>query len=629
MEVYEISGYATGVQRSGVNFLEPKDSFETIKNGYIYRQELRSRKGFAQFGDRLSGKTRVMGIFENYLPTSTVELLVCDKNHLYKYDNATDSFTVIPTAGSLGAIHTFGITNNWDYVSGTTYLDKDNNQRFVFTSAGMSKIYFYDGTDVKDFTNSTLPTPATSDNPDYEAPSLGALTNATKVMYFNGRINFFVPKIGGKSYQQRVLYSAIKDASGNGDKFNTVTSGKEDCPTFEHMNGAALLGDIVIMCFQRSSFILEKKTNDDKPYWIRKVPSVLGTDAFFSTVQWNFGIKSIGKTGAITCDGRSSKRFDNKIPYFTQDEIDADNFVLTYGGFDRLNGQFLFAYRDTASDLTDVTQDKVLVYNYEEETFAKFDQRFSVFGQTIDGESLAMNDILASAKHPTWGRMDTTQELMSKIGTENERQKTLAGDNDGFIYELNRDYDDYAIGITGITAADPAVITVNASAFKVEDSVILKNVGGMTEIKDEVLLITATTDTSITVLKDSTDFTAYTTGGTLSKLIEFEAEIAQFNPYREEGLKCYISHLEFLIDSDVGSVYVDAFADGQPSAFKTTLLEPIQSDQTNQNSRQWIDMVINEEANFFSFVIKQDSSSLPVKITSIRIHADRGSFNNN
>jgi len=76
------------------------------------------------------------------------------------------------------------------------------------------------------------------------------------------------------------------------------------------------------------------------------------------------------------------------------------------------------------------------------------------------------------------------------------------------------------------------------------------------------------------------------------------------------------------------SSYVDAFLDGQPSAFKTTFLEPIQSDQTDQNSRQWIEMVINEEANFFSFVINQNSSSLPVKITSIRIHADRGSFNN-
>jgi len=628
MEVYEITGYRTGVERSGVNFLEPKDAFSTIKNGYIYRQELRSRKGFAQFGNRLSGKTRVMGIFENYLPTGTIELLVCDKNYLYTYESATDTFTVIPTAGTLGAVHTFDIANNWDYVSGTTYLDKDNNQRFVFTSAGMDYIYFYDGTNVRDFTNSTLPTPATSDNPEYEAPALGPLTNATKVMYFNTRLNFFVPVIGGKKYNQSVLYSAIKDASGNGDKFNTVTAGREDFVTYENMMGATILGDVVIVGFNRSNRILEKITNKEKPYWKRQVPSVLGTDAFFSPVEWNNEIKSLGKTGVITCDGRRSLRFDTKIPYFTQDEIDADNFELTYGGFDRLNGHFLFAYRDASSDLTAVTQDKVLVYNYEEKTWSKFDQRFSVFGQTTDGEALAMNAILASVKHPTWGRMDTTQEIMNKLGVENERQKTLAGDNDGFIYELNRDYNDYTVGITDITQAAQAVLTVNASAFKVDDTVIIKNVEGMTKINDEILYVTAATDTSITVSRNSTDFTAYTGEGTISKLIEFEAELAQFNPYREEGIKCYVSHIEFLLDSDMGKVYVDAFLDGQPSAFKTTLLEPIQSDQSNQNSRQWIEMVINEEANFFSFVIKQDSSSLPVKITSIRIHCDRGSFNN-
>ena len=621
MEVYEITGYKTGVERAGVNFLEPKDSFKTIKNGYIYRQELRSRKGFAQFGNRLSGKDRVMGIFENYLPTGTIELLVCDKNHLYTYNNATNAFTEIVTAGSLGAGHNFGITNNWDYVSGTTYLDKDNNQRFIFTSAGMSKIYFYNGTDVRDFT-------AAADNPEYEAPALGPLTNATKVMYFNERLNFFVPVINGKKYQQSVLYSAIKDASGNGDKFNTVGSGKEDYSTYENMMGATVLGDIAVINFSRSSQSLEITTNKNKPYWKRKIPSILGTDAFFSTVQWSYEIKSLGKTGAITCDGRKSLRFDNKIPYFTRDEIDPDNFELTYGGFDRENGQFLFAYRDAFTDLTDVTQDKVLVYNYEEDTWAKFDQRFSVFGETIDGESLAMNAILASTKHPTWGRMDTTQEIMNKIGAENERQKTLAGDNDGFIYEMNRDYDDYATGITGITQAARAVITVNASAFKVDDAVIIKNVEGMTKINDEILFVTAATDTSITVSRNSTDFTAYTGEGTISKLIEFEAELVPFNPYREYGLKCYISHVEFLLDSGMGNVYVDVFADGQPSKFKTTLLEPIQSDQTDQNSRQWIEMVINEEANFFSFVIKQDSTSLPVKITSIRIHCDSGSFNN-
>jgi len=624
MEVYEITGYRTGIERAGVNFLEPKDSFETIKNGFIYRQELRSRKGFAQFGGRLSGKTRVMGIFENYLPTGTIELLVCDKNYLYKYDSATDSFTVIPTAGTLGVVHTFGIANNCDYVSGTTYLTKGNNQRFIFTSAGMSKIYFYDGTDVRDFTADAYP----GDILEYEAPALGPLTNATKVMYFNTRLNFFVPVINGKKYNQSVLYSAIKDASGNGDKFNTVTSGREDFVTYENMMGATLLGDVVIIGFQRSNQILEKITNKEKPYWKRQIPSVLGTDAFFSPVQWNYEIKSLGKTGAISCDGRKALRFDTKIPYFTQDEIDADNFELTYGGFDRLNGQFLFAYRDAASDLTDVTQDKVLVYNYEEDTWAKFDQRFSVFGQTIDGEALAMDEILASDKHPTWGRMDTTQEIMNKIGVENERQKTLAGDNDGFIYELNRDYNDYATGITGITATDPAVLTVGASAFKADDAVIIRNVAGMTEINDKVLTVKESTDTSITLRIDSTDFTAYTSGGTISKLIEFEAELVPFNPYREEGLKCYVSHVEFLLDSGMGNVYVDAFLDGQPSAFKTTFLEPIQSDQTDQNSRQWIEMVINEEANFFSFVINQNSSSLPVKITSIRIHADRGSFNN-
>ena len=290
MEVFEITGYKSGIERSGVNFLDPADSFETLKNGFIYRQELKSRKGFSQFSkDRLEGNLRVMGIFENVLPDSTTELLVIDKNFLYSYNETTDVFDKIPTAGSLGGAHTFGITNNEDYVSGTTYLDKAGGQRFVFTSKGMSKIYFYNGTDVRDFTNA-------ADNADYQAPAAGALTKATNVIWFGERLNFFVPVIGGVTLNQTVLYSGIRDAAGNGDKFNTVGSGSLDADTYELMKGALILGDIVVMNFSRSTWTLEKTRDAFNPYFIRKVPSVLGTDATFSSVSWNYEIKSAGKT---------------------------------------------------------------------------------------------------------------------------------------------------------------------------------------------------------------------------------------------------------------------------------------------------------------------------------------------
>jgi len=625
MDIHEITGFRTGVERSGVNFLEPADAFQNIKNGYIYRQELQSRKGFTQFGNRLGTQqqesadgTRVMGIFENTLPDSTIELLVCTKKFLYSYDNTTNTFDQIPF-NSAAPIVDFGITNNEDYVSGTTYLTKAGAQRFILTGKGMSDVYFYDGIQVKRFTNA-------ADNPDYQAFAGGALTKATNVVWFGERLNFLIPVIAGTTYYQGMLYSGIRDSSGNGDKFNVSGSGLLSADTYEIMKGFSILGNILILSFQRSSWTIEKTNDAFNPYIVRKIPSVLGTDATFSNVAWNAEIKSIGKTGLVTTDGRTLLRFDDKIPYLTRDQIDQEQIELTYGGFDRADSQFLFSYRDDLSNLVDITQDKVLVYNYEESSWAINDQRFSVFGQSLDGFQLAWNEIEASDDHLSWGRMDTTEEIWNKIGIERETQKTLAGDNEGFIYQINVDYDDYFASISDITQAANAVLTIDETPFQVGDKVVIENAEGMTEINDITANVIAATLTSVTLDIDSSRYEAYTSNGTISKVIDFEAELVPFNPYRAEGRKCFISHIEFLLNSASGPLDVDVYMDEEQSKFKTVTLTPSAS---TTKAREWINMSVNQEVTFMTLVLRRESVSTQTIVSSIRIYSKPGSKESN
>lgn len=618
MDIVEITGFQTGIDRGGVNFLDPADAFETLKNGFIYRQELQSRKGFVQFGDQLSDGSRVMGIFQNVNPAdSTTTTLVCSKDFLYEYNPTTNAFDQIPMAGS-APVGGFGITSNSDYVSGTTYPTSANSERFVFCSRGMSDIYFYDGTDVKVYTNAV-------DNPNYVAPAAGALSRATYVSWFGERINFFMPTVGGISYPQAILYSGIRDASGNGDKFNVPGSGQINADTYEIMKGINLIADYMVLNFQRSNWTMRKTRDAFNPYFLEKTPSVLGTDASFSAVAWNDQVKSVGKTGLISTDGRQSLRFDNKIPRFTTDDIDQPNFDLTYGGFDRINGQFLFSYRDNESSLADVTQDKTLVYNYEEKTWAINDVRFSVFGQSDAGVALSMEEIDQNAPNapPSWARMDTTEEIMNEIGISASTQKTLAGDNDGFVYQINQGFDDYFAAITGITKAASAVVSFVATPFAVGDKVIFENVEGMTEINGLIGTVTAVTATSATVNIDSLHFTTYTGAGSISRMIEFEAEMSPFNPYRKDGRKCYISHVEVLLNTHAGSVYVDVYEDEEEAPFKTVLLDP---SETTTRARQWITFVVDQESNFLTFVYRRESSSSQTIITSIRIHCSPGAF---
>lgn len=220
MEIYEITGYQTGVSKAGVNYLQPSDSFQNIFNGFIYRQVLQSRQGVGYFAPRLADESRIFGIFEHTLPDSTKELLAFDKNFLYKYNTGTGVFDPIPFGGSMSPTNTnyqgFNMTAKDFYISGTSYPTATNGPRFVFTGEGItpnangSAIFFYDGTDVKDFTNDNA---GGGDNPNYKAPPQGKLSSASYVLWFNERLNFIVPIIQGIEYNQGILYSGIRTTS--------------------------------------------------------------------------------------------------------------------------------------------------------------------------------------------------------------------------------------------------------------------------------------------------------------------------------------------------------------------------------------------------------------------------------
>lgn len=630
MEVYEITGFATGVSDAGVNYLQPGDSYQNIINGFIYRQVLQSRMGVGFYAPRLADESRVFGIFEHTLPNSDKELLAFDRNFMYKFNTGTGVFDQIPFGGSMVAYAGFNISANDFYISGTSYPNGTNEPRFVFVSEGMglnangSGIFFYDGTQVLDYTD-------VGDNPDYAAPPQGALVTATYVIWFNERLNFIIPFIAGDQYNQGILYSGIRTVSGNGDKFNAPGSGLFQADTYQNITGATILGQIMSLNFDRMAYTMEKTRDAFNPYFGRAIPGVLGTNAKFSAVSWADTVRSLGKVAILGTDGRQNLRVDNKIPRYTADEIDQVDFNLTYGGFDRVNNQFLWLYKISQSD--SLTQNAVLVGNYEENTWSTFDQRFSVLGQTDLGLNLNWDDIDETTGDESWATWDTTEELWNQIGLGEAVQKTLAGDDLGFIYELNKDYDDYFTNISAVGVAATTTLTVTANAILAGDIVSISGVEGMVELNNfdpatntqigELYTVISATPTSIVINVDSREFTAYTSGGNVSKVISFSAETIPFNPYRNEGRRIYVSHVEFLIDTNGGSLKLDIFADEQESPFKQNVL--CKPTITNQ-AREWITVTVDQEANFLTFIMKQQSPAVQLRLTSMRIHCEMGGF---
>lgn len=624
MDVFEITGYRSGISRENVNFLEPADSFETIENGYINRGVLQSRQGISLFAPRLADESRIYMITTFIKTDGTTELLAADANYLYKYNVGTRSFDQLSFGGSMAAYGGFNISLPEQYISGTAYPDSSNNSRFVFTSTGISanaagsSIFFYDvaNGDVRDYTD-------VGDNPDYVSFSSGAIIRATHVLWFNERLNFINPRIGSTTYEQGILFSGIRDSSGKGDNFNTAGSGLIQLDTFEVIRGASIYGNYMALNLSGSNWLLEKTTDAFNPYFPKRLPSVIGTDAPFSFAQWNSRIYSMGQDGILVMDSRESLRTDDKIPFFTRDDIDSETFDYTYGGFDRITSQFLWSYLSDSETYT--TQDKVLAYNYEENSWSIYDIPLTVFGYHEGEESLSWNQIDETIKD-SWLRWDTTEEIWNKIGIGDKFKVTLAGDNKGYIYQLNSDYDDKFTVITGISKATQAVVTIEEHNFQAGDTVVIENVEGMTEINysttNKFYTVISATDTTVTINVDSTDFTTYTQNGSLSQPINFLAKTVPFNPYRDKGRSCFVSTIELLLNTDGGFVEVDVFANEETDPFIEGVL--LQPDPDIQKDRQWVSMVIDHEADFFEFRMRQNSPSVGLQLTSTRIHAEPG-----
>ncbi len=74
-----------------------------------------------------------------------------------------------------------------------------------------------------------------------------------------------------------------------------------------------------------------------------------------------------------------------------------------------------------------------------------------------------------------------------------------------------------------------------------------------------------------------------------------------------------------MIDVNGGSLLVDVYADEEATPFKQNIL--LMPDQERAQKREWITMSVDQDANFITFVLKQKSPSVQLRLSSMRIHA--------
>lgn len=408
----------------------------------------------------------VMGLPSREIVDINAEQTVAfDTKYAYRFNNTSNQFEEISSAT---AVTWTG--SNTDFFYGTTYWrDSADNQYFWVTNfKDGDPIRLYNGTDWYIFAPSTSPTDEMSQAKifipykgrmvalnTYEGPQASAVRTQYPQRARWSQIGAPVGTtvLAGPPPEIQTIEEWRSDIRGRG--------GFVDAPTNEHIVSAQFVRDLLVVGFEHSTWALRYTGNEILPFAWERINKELGSESTFSMIPFDRGVLYVGDKSINICDGNGVERIDDNIPdevfnihntYDTSLEL-GDGAKRVHGIRDFFERVVYWTFPDAESDLQ--YPSKVLVFNYQNKSWALFNDSFTCFGQYQ-----RFNDITwADLEGITWQEANfswVTAKLQSQF------PNIIAGNQQGHVLIMNQQVaNSRSLSITAISGgASNAVITV-------------------------------------------------------------------------------------------------------------------------------------------------------------------------
>lgn len=352
----------------------------------------------------------VMGIRSRELTTlANDETVVFDQKYAYIFDTTLDAFKeFIPgttwnaNGNPVSAIDFFWSTNYW--VSSTTlpgtatpFFTTTNRKLFWVTNntgkyATKDPIRITDGTTWVDF---SPPNFGQIDTTNFLLQCLSFLPFRGRMVCFN---TWEGPGYGSAlQYPNRIRwctignpfipYSAGPPAKGSWRDDIRGQGGFLDIPTSEDIVAVGFVRDNLVIYCTHSTWQLRYTGRSIAPFQIEKVNSELGSESPFSAVQFDTSLVGIGDKGVVECDSYQSNRIDIKIPDFVFKFQSTNNGTYRIQGVRDFENRLAFwtvcvasAYDGKVQTSSRIFPNQRLVYNYENDSWALFDDSLTAIG---------------------------------------------------------------------------------------------------------------------------------------------------------------------------------------------------------------------------------------------------------
>lgn len=444
----------------------------------------------------------------------------------------------------------------------------------VVTSGSLSPttdgIRWYDGnTTNKGFSNFQPPLYGSGTNTVYLRGALAGCVFKDRLVFFNT----FEGTAGGTAVQfpQRARWcqngtpffgdaptGQVASALG-WDQTTPGRGGYIDCPTNEFIVAVAQNRDITLVFFERSTYRFVYTGNEVLPFIWQKINDQLGVESTFSPVQFDTYAMGFGLTGIYAATTNDVSRLDERIPY-TIFSIRNDNYgpQRVSGNINYYDEVVYFAFAQDPVETGAVNfpyNNRILVYNYINKSFALFKDNVTTFGY-----------IFAGTGGLTWGNADIEWGNADfEWGTSqfNAGYRYSAGGNQKgyiFAYIQNIVQTDPLLNISAVNIANEQ-LTISDHGLGVGDAFRIINAIGISDMNDRNYIVSSVVDNN-TITVDLADGTAINWSGTylglgeIVKINIYNIVTRDFNAYLSTPISIRVSEIDFLTATTTGGEFV-------------------------------------------------------------------------
>ena len=388
----------------------------------------------------------VMGMPNRELNDINAEQTVAfDTKYAYNFDNTGDAFQELPAAVATTWTSSLPESDR-NFFWGTNYWRTSNQAQYYWATnfnMGTTRdpIRLYDGTAWHTF------------EPDVVSGGGTKMEQCRMLFPYKGRM-VALNTWEGATLAAAVQYPQRARWSQNGAPFSSVPSGTPpvsnnewrsdvkgrggyvDAPTNEHIVSAQFIRDLLIVGFESSTYALRYTGNEILPFIWDRINIELGSESTFSAVVFDKGLIAVGDKSINYCDGNNVERIDEHIPdevFNINNSYDPNSDIND--GPKRVHGirdffERIVYWTFPNSDSQAKFPDRLLAFNYHNQTWSIFTDSFTCFGQFQ-----RFNDITWASIKGSWEE-NTDSWVTSKL--QSQFPDIIAGNQQGFVLTLNK-----------------------------------------------------------------------------------------------------------------------------------------------------------------------------------------------